>query len=71
MLARSVEVGARTLVYGADAGPETHGGYLPDQILTEPRGLVKGKEGVKLQSRVWEELKAKLEVIQPGVTSIS
>lgn len=69
-VARPVEVGARTLVYGASAGLDTHGQYLPDCKITQPnRGLLKGKAGEVLQRRVWNELKAKLETIRPGVTA--
>lgn len=71
ILCRSTEVGSRTLVYGASAGPESHGQYLPDCVITPTRGLSKGEEGAKLQARVWEELKAKLEAIRPGVTTLS
>jgi len=69
--ARPTEVGARTLVYGASTGPESHGQYLPDCKITPTGGLTKGKEGVELQQRFWLELKAKLEAIRPGVTSLA
>ncbi|KAF2802842.1 NAD(P)-binding protein [Mytilinidion resinicola] len=68
ILARPTEVGSRTLVYGAGAGPETHGQYLPDCKITATKGLTSGEAGTKLQNRVWVELKQKLEVIRPGVT---
>jgi len=71
ILARPTMVGARTIAYGASAGPESHGEYLPDCRITKLGGLCKGKEGVGLQKRVWEELKEILEAIQPGVTSLS
>lgn len=73
ILARPVEVGARTLVYGASssAGIETHGGYLPDCKLTQTAGQTKGKAGAELQNRVWLELRQKLEAIRPGVTNLS
>lgn len=61
---RPAEVGARALVWGASAsaGPETHGEYLPDCKVKATAGLSKGKDSAILQSRVWEELKARLEV---------
>lgn len=71
ILCRPTEVGARTLVYGAGAGPESHGQYLPDCKITPMVGPMKGEKGAELQSRVWEELKQKLEAIQPGVTSLA
>ena len=70
ILARRTEVGARTLVYGASLGEESHGQYVPDCIITPLKGLGKGKNGAELQHRVWVELKKKLEAIQPGVASL-
>ncbi|KAJ1568213.1 hypothetical protein HK405_003258 [Cladochytrium tenue] len=67
LLARPTAVGARTLVYGAAAGRETHGGYLPDCELTEVRGLLRGEEGMRLQKRIWEGLHAKMQAAAPGV----
>jgi hypothetical protein len=71
MIARRVEEGARTLIYGATAGPETHGQYLPDCKIEQTRGPCEGEAGRALQKRIWEELRQKLEIIRPGVTSIA
>jgi len=71
IMARRTEVGARTLVYGGSVGVESHGQYVPDCKIKPTVGPTKGKEGTELQRRVWEELKQKLEAIQPGVTSLS
>lgn len=68
--ARPTEVGARTLVHGVSAGPETHGMYVPDCKITPMKGLMAGKAGEELQHRVWLELMDKLEAIQPGVTTL-
>lgn len=68
ILARSTEVGSRTLVHAGLAGSETHGKYLSDAKITACAPLVEGQEGPELQRRVWEELAAKLEEIVPGVT---
>ncbi|KAF2866327.1 NAD(P)-binding protein [Massariosphaeria phaeospora] len=70
MGARTTEVGSRMVVYGATAGSESHGQYVPDCEVKPTGGLTKGKEGEDLQKRVWAELKAKLERIQTGVTDI-
>lgn len=69
-LARSTEVGSRTLVHGATAGPETHGQYLSDARVADEMvsQFVKSPEGEKAQKKVWGELREKLEAIQPGVT---
>ncbi|TVY58256.1 hypothetical protein LCER1_G001902 [Lachnellula cervina] len=69
-LARPSEVGVRTLVLGAACGPESHGQYLPDCKVTPIVGMMKGEKGAGLQRRVWEELRGKLEVVRPGVTTL-
>ncbi len=71
VLARTTEVGSRTIVYGASAKGESHGQYIPDCKITVPRGIWKGEEAAETQSRVWEELKEKLESIRPGITALS
>ena len=71
LLSRRTEVGARTLVHGASAGPESQGQYVPDCKITPTAGFTKGNAGAELQDRVWMELKQKLEAIRPGVTSLS
>jgi len=70
LLARPTEVGARTLVYGASVGPESHGQYVPDCKIAATKGLTKGEEGAELQKRIWTELREKLEGIKKGVTSL-
>ena len=52
ILCRSTEVGARTLVYSASLGPESHGQYVPDCKITPTVGLTKGEVGEELQNRV-------------------
>lgn len=69
-LARSGEQGARMLVRGASGGSETHGQYIRDCDVRELQGVAEGKEGAELQRRFWDELKAKLEDIRPGVTAL-
>lgn len=69
LTARTTEVGSRTLVYGGvTAGEETHGKFMQSHKVTECAKLVIGPEGKGLEDRVWAELSAKLEAIQPGVT---
>jgi hypothetical protein len=57
-------------VYGASVGPEAYDQYVSDCKITLTVGLTKGEKSPKLQNRVWEELKQKLEAIRPGVTSL-
>ena len=68
-LARTTEVGSRTLVHAAGCGPDTHGQYLSDCDIEPPSKLVRSDEGEKLQGRIYNELTKKLEKIAPGCTS--
>lgn len=69
VFARTTEVGSRTLVHGGvTAGQETHGKFMQTCKVTDCAKLVEGPEGKGLEDRVWGELSAKLEAIQPGVT---
>ncbi|KAK0934131.1 hypothetical protein LTR29_014319 [Friedmanniomyces endolithicus] len=70
LLARTTEVGARTLVHAALAGPETHGKYLSDNRVRGCANLVEGPEGAEVQRRVWGELGGILEGIRPGITKV-
>ncbi|KAJ9605941.1 hypothetical protein H2200_009790 [Cladophialophora chaetospira] len=67
ILARSSEVGSRTLVHAASSGPETHGQYLSDCKIALPSDFVLSAEGIEAQERVWEELTQSLERISPGI----
>jgi len=69
-LARTTEVGSRTLVASAEAGPESHGKYMHDGKVDdgELSPFVKSNDGEVAGEKVWEELSEILEGIQPGVT---
>ncbi|KAH6665657.1 short-chain dehydrogenase/reductase-like protein [Halenospora varia] len=67
LLARSTEVGSRTLVAAASAGPETHGMYMVDCKVRDPSAWVRSPQGGKTQAKVWIELLEILEGIQPGI----
>ena len=51
-------------------GPETHGKYLRDCKVQQCSPLVESKEGEDLQRKLWDELAAKLDRIQPGVLKV-
>lgn len=68
VLARTTEVGGRTLVHSAAAGAESHGQYMSEAKVKEPSTFVRSKEGAETQERVHTELMAILERIQPGIT---
>lgn len=69
LFARSTEYGSRTETYAAlDAGIESNGGYLDDCQLKGLAPFVTSEEGKQVGKRVYEELMAKLERIQPGIS---
>jgi len=69
-LARTTEVGSRTLVASGTAGPESHGKYMHDGKVDDGAlsTFVKSADGQKAAEKVWGELSEILERIQPGVT---
>lgn len=68
LLARSTEVGGRTLVASVVAGEESHGQYMSDSVCYDPSSFVMSEEGHKSGERVYEELMDILEDIQPGIS---
>ncbi|KAK9312260.1 hypothetical protein V1522DRAFT_406230 [Lipomyces starkeyi] len=71
LLARSTEVGSRTLLAAAAAGAESHGAYMTDgkEDNEAVSAFVRSEEGEKAQNKVWNELGEILENIQPGIIS--
>ncbi len=68
-IARTTEKGSRTIVAAAAAGGETHGKYMSNCAAIEsPSTLIQSEEGKEVQKRVWKELVAILERIQPGIS---
>lgn len=70
VMARTTEVGSRTLVAGAAAGEESHGAYMTDGKVDNSAlsDFVRSEEGKEVQEKVWGELTQILEGIKPGVT---
>jgi hypothetical protein len=70
VMARTTEVGSRTLVAGAAAGEESHGAYMTDGKVNNGAlsAFVRSGEGKKVQEKAWGELREILEEIRPGVT---
>lgn len=69
VLARSTEVGSRTLVAGATAGLESHGAYMTDGHVenTMLSPFVRSDEGRQAREKLWSELSSILEGVRPGV----
>ncbi|MCJ1269493.1 hypothetical protein MMC22_009385 [Lobaria immixta] len=71
MMARTAEVGSRTILHGLVAGEESHGKLLSGCKIKEywvPSWL-SNAEGQRLQKNIWKELSARLEKVQPGCVS--
>ncbi|KAL8921656.1 MAG: hypothetical protein Q9208_005585 [Pyrenodesmia sp. 3 TL-2023] len=66
-LARTTEAGSRNFVWATQAGPESHGKYIGNCRFEDVSPFVQSAEGLETQKRVWDELSAKLEKIQPGI----
>lgn len=67
VLARTTEVGSRTIVSAAACGRLSHGEYMADCKIAEPSAWVTSDIGKEVQGRVWAELRVILEGISPGV----
>lgn len=69
VLARSTEVGSRTLVTGASLGLESHGAYINDGHVenTAMSPFVRSDEGRQTREKLWRELTAILEPVRPGI----
>ncbi|KAH8797367.1 hypothetical protein F5884DRAFT_687949 [Xylogone sp. PMI_703] len=65
--ARPAEEGSRLIVIAASAGRESHGKYMRGGALQEYAPLVTNADGVKKTNYVWEQLRTKLEQLQPGI----
>ncbi|KAI9647487.1 hypothetical protein NHQ30_003872 [Ciborinia camelliae] len=68
LMARTTEVGSRTLVAAAAAGQESHGHYMVDCAVSEPSKYVRSEKGKNAQIRVYAEVMDALEEIEPGIT---
>ncbi|KAI1126711.1 short-chain dehydrogenase/reductase-like protein [Nemania abortiva] len=67
ILARTAEMGSRTLVMAASAGLVSHGMYLEDCKLSTPSDFVRSGNGEKMQQQAFTELMLILEGIEPSV----
>ena len=70
-LARSAEVGSRTLIAAASLGPESHGKYINDGVVSDGAlsSFARSDEGAVAGRKVWTELSEILEQIAAGCTA--
>lgn len=69
ILARSTEVGARTLVYGACAGPDSHGEFMSDGKNQQVEAWIYSDAGKRAQVKVFEQTMQILEERKPGIAA--
>lgn len=67
IMGRTSEEGSRALVDAVARGEDSHGQYLSDCKVAKVSDFVLSQKGVTTQERVWEELSAKLDEIEPGI----
>jgi retinol dehydrogenase 12 len=70
LLARTAEEGGRTLVFAAYGGQDTHGKYLDHCKIGRVSPYIVSGKGLEVQKKLWKELSAKLEEVEPGVLSL-
>ncbi|KAF6845089.1 short-chain dehydrogenase [Colletotrichum musicola] len=68
LLARSAEVGSRTIMSAAFAGEEAHGRYMSDCVVVKFPKLMQGEDGEHMQTRVWDETVELLNGVDPGLS---
>ena len=68
LLARSTEVGSRTLLGGACAGEGSHGMYMSDCQNQIVAPWIETEDGARVQKKVYEQTLAVLERIEPGIS---
>jgi len=68
IIARTTEMGSRTLVAAASAGEECHGQYMVDCKVKEPGRWVRSDKGKTTGKRVYDELLGILDGIEPGIS---
>ncbi|KAK5053198.1 hypothetical protein LTR84_002172 [Exophiala bonariae] len=64
---RSTEVGSRTLIHGATAGPSSHGEFMSDGVNQNVAEWIRTDMGKKAQVKVFEQTMKVLESRKPGI----
>lgn len=64
---RTTEVGSRTYVYGAAAGPESHGELMSDGELQQVESWIYTDTGKKVQAKLFDQTMTVLEQRRPGI----
>ncbi|KAK3326275.1 short-chain dehydrogenase/reductase-like protein [Apodospora peruviana] len=68
LFGRSSEMGSRALVHAATTAEDTHGDFLMNCRVYEPKPFVEAENGKRTQERLWAELLEILETVEPGIS---
>ena len=68
LLARTTEVGSRTLLAGATAGQASHGMFMSDGKNRQVEAWILTEKGAEVQKRVYEQTLKVLEEVEPGIS---
>ncbi|KAL2268640.1 hypothetical protein VTJ83DRAFT_3486 [Remersonia thermophila] len=68
LIGRSSEAGASALLAAVAGGRESHGKYVDSACIMEPSSFVRSEKGAAAQKKVWAELMAILDGVEPGVS---
>ncbi|KAJ5902568.1 Short-chain dehydrogenase/reductase SDR [Penicillium taxi] len=71
-MARTTEIGSRTLIAGISTGIEGHGAYMSDGYTcnTNLSPFVRSEEGRQAREKLWGQVTTILEGYKPGVTRV-
>jgi len=70
LIGRSLEAGARTLVFaGALAGEDTHGELVADNKVKSATPFILSEEGSAMQKKLWEETVAVADELKSAPSS--
>ena len=68
LIERTTEVGSRTLVLAASAGPESHGGFMSDGKTVDVESWIHTDMGRRVQQKTFDQTLEVLEARKPGIS---
>ncbi|KAJ2902197.1 NAD(P)-binding protein [Zalerion maritima] len=69
IMARTTEMGSRNYPFAATATSDTHGKYFSNCVVAKESAWVRSEKSAETQKRVYSELMAILEDIEPGISN--
>ncbi|KAJ5993632.1 retinol dehydrogenase 14 [Penicillium sp. IBT 35674x] len=65
LIARTVEIGSKTLLHAVTQGAETHGKWLENQAIADPGTIVTSDEAAVVRKKAWAEITSVLRDVDP------